>query len=135
MFNLHFQTELQGLTGTIRFDNQGFRTDYSLDIVELSPKNETTQTIGNVDQSTFNLSRIEIAKEEKRKELETVQNKTFRVMIAVVCFMAKLSLSKGLDLSSSVYLTTSLGTMCVHCLFFFNSSRSHTSCFKSLQPS
>lgn len=78
------QTEIEGLTGSIRFDNQGFRTDYSLDIVELSPTDDSTMTIGNVDPITFNLTRIERAKEELRKELESVRNKTFRVQIAIV---------------------------------------------------
>lgn len=83
LINFMKTTELDGLTGTIRFDNQGFRTDYSLDIVELSPDDEQTMTIGNVDINTFNLSRIERAKEEMKKDLEAVRNKTFRVMIAI----------------------------------------------------
>ncbi|KAK3923037.1 Glutamate receptor ionotropic, kainate 2 [Frankliniella fusca] len=83
LINFMRTTEIEGLTGTIRFDNQGFRTDFSLDIIELSPDMESTMTIGNVDLTTFNLTRIERAKDELRRELESVRNQTFRVMIAI----------------------------------------------------
>lgn len=83
LLNFMRTTEIEGLTGTLRFDNQGIRTDYSLDIVELSPDMESTVTIGNVDLNTFNLSRIERAKDDLRRELESVRNKTFVVQIAL----------------------------------------------------
>ncbi|KAE8743138.1 hypothetical protein FOCC_FOCC011231 [Frankliniella occidentalis] len=83
LLNFMRTTEIEGLTGTLRFDNQGFRTDYLLDIVELSPAGESTVTIGNVDLNTFNLTRIERAKEDQRRVLETVRNMTFRVQIAI----------------------------------------------------
>lgn len=34
--NVLFQVEMKGLTNLIKFDNQGFRTDFLLDIIELS---------------------------------------------------------------------------------------------------
>ncbi len=33
---LHFQTEIDGLTGRVKYDNMGRRSFFSLDLIELS---------------------------------------------------------------------------------------------------
>lgn len=76
------QVELRGLTNLIKFDNQGFRTDFLLDIVELSTNGMRKVGTWNSTQGvnftrTFSEQQIEI--------VENLRNKTLVVTMILVC--------------------------------------------------
>jgi hypothetical protein len=82
---LHFccflQTEVRGTTGVTRFDNEGFRSNLVLDIVELTY--DGLMSIGTWNSSDgVNLTRIHQA--SIQEGIESLQNKTFIVMTALV---------------------------------------------------
>lgn len=80
--------EIKGLTGVIKFDNQGFRSSFSLDIVELGK--EGLRKIGTWNASEgVNLTRT--FGEVYKQVVESLHNKTFIVTTILVCdlFVAK----------------------------------------------
>lgn len=67
---------MRGLTNLIKFDNQGFRTDFTLDVIELSPAN--IRLIGKwnkTDGVTFTRS----YSEHQNEIIENLKNKTLVV--------------------------------------------------------
>ncbi|CAH1182546.1 unnamed protein product [Phyllotreta striolata] len=68
--------EMKGLTGVIKFDHQGFRTDFVLDIIELS--REGLKKIG-VWNSTEGVNFTRTYGEAYTQIVEIIQNKTFVV--------------------------------------------------------
>jgi len=77
-----FQTETRGLTGLVKFDRDGFRSNIKLDIVRLTESGlmkigEWNSTIG---ESIDWLPEISVAKSDK---LLNIQNKTFIVLISL----------------------------------------------------
>lgn len=76
-----FQTETRGLTGLVKFDRDGFRSNIELDIVHLSEDGlvkigEWNSTAGeNIDW----LPEINI----KKSDIKFIQNKTFIVLISL----------------------------------------------------
>ncbi|PBC34948.1 Glutamate receptor, ionotropic kainate [Apis cerana cerana] len=86
--------EMTGLTGTIKFDHQGFRSDFILDIIELNNK-EGLKKIGTWN-STKGINFTRSYKEEYTQIVENLQNKTFivtTILSAPYC-MRKVSSNK-----------------------------------------
>lgn len=73
---------MTGLTGTIKFDHQGFRSDFILDIIELNNK-EGLKKIGTWN-STKGINFTRSYKEEYTQIVENLQNKTFIVTTILV---------------------------------------------------
>ncbi|XP_076630842.1 kainate-type ionotropic glutamate receptor subunit 1D isoform X3 [Colletes latitarsis] len=69
--------EMTGLTGIIKFDHQGFRSDFILDIIELNNK-DGLKKIGTWN-STKGINFTRSYKEEYIQIVENLQNKTFIV--------------------------------------------------------
>ncbi|KAL1455591.1 hypothetical protein WDU94_009675 [Cyamophila willieti] len=67
---------MQGLTGTIKFDNQGFRTNFLLEVIELSK--EGLQKIGTWN-STEGINFTRTYGEAYTQIVESLMNKTFVV--------------------------------------------------------
>lgn len=68
--------EMRGLTNVIRFDHQGFRTDFQLDIIELSPAGLREVGTWNVTQG-INFTRT--YGEHQQDIVENLKNKTLMV--------------------------------------------------------
>lgn len=76
---------MRGLTGTIKFDNQGFRTNFVLDIIDLS--REGLRKIGTWN-STSGVNFTRTYGEEYTQIVESLHNKTMIVTtILVGCLM------------------------------------------------
>lgn len=71
------QTIVQGLTGEVKFDNEGLRTQFTLDIVELSPSGLITVGLWNSSVG-LSWSRNYVASES------TDNNRTFVVITSLV---------------------------------------------------
>lgn len=75
------QVEMKGLTGVIKFDHQGFRSDFMLDVIELS--REGLKKIGTWNSSEgVNFTRT--YGEAYTQIVEIIQNKTFIVTTILV---------------------------------------------------
>lgn len=72
---------MQGLTGTIKFDNQGFRTNFLLDVIELNK--EGLSKIGSWN-STEGINFTRTYGEAYTQIVESLMNKTFTVCIILV---------------------------------------------------
>jgi ionotropic kainate glutamate receptor 2 len=70
------QAEMRGLTGVVKFDSQGFRTNFVLDIVELSK--DGLKKIGTWN-STEGVNFTRTYGEAYTQIVESLQNKTFVV--------------------------------------------------------
>lgn len=75
------QVEIQGLTNIIKFDHQGFRTDFVLDIIELS-----TTGLRKVGQwnSTRGVNFTRSFGDHQKEIVEYLQNKTLIVTTILV---------------------------------------------------
>lgn len=76
-----FQSEFSGLTGVIKFNQEGFRTDFAFETIELTEEGplktgEWNSTIGF--QILRPLETVDVV------EVESLQNKTFVVITALV---------------------------------------------------
>lgn len=77
------QSEFDGVTGLVKFDHEGFRTDFRLDILDLTPKGLKRTGTWNISegvnftQLTYDDSSVTHAKRDLR-------NMSFVVMIALV---------------------------------------------------
>jgi hypothetical protein len=72
---------LRGLTGVVQFDNEGFRTNIVLDIMELSYNG--LQRVGTWNSSgKLNITRMFIP--ASAHDSESLHNRTFRVLTALV---------------------------------------------------
>lgn len=79
--------ELKGLTNLIKFDNQGFRSDFLLDIVELSAGG--MRKVGTWN-STQGVNFTRTFTEQQSEIVENLRNKTLVVtMILVNSFLEK----------------------------------------------
>lgn len=78
---LMFQVEMRGLTGVIKFDNQGFRSNFVLDIVELTKEGLTKIGTWN---STEGVNFTRTYGEVYTQIVESLQNKTFIVTTILV---------------------------------------------------
>ena len=76
-----FQVEMRGLTGTIKFDNQGFRTNFVLDIIDLS--RDGLRKIGTWN-STSGVNFTRTYGEEYTQIVESLHNKTMIVTTILV---------------------------------------------------
>lgn len=83
---------LRGLTGMVQFDNEGFRTNIMLDIMELSYKG--LQRVGTWNSSgKLNITRR--VPPTSVHDSESLHNRTFRVLTALVSpVLHKLTLRK-----------------------------------------
>lgn len=74
---------MRGLTGVIKFDHQGFRSDFTLDIIELN--REGLKKIGTWN-STEGVNFTRTYREVYTQIVEIIQNKTFVVTTILVIF-------------------------------------------------
>lgn len=75
------QVEMKGLTGVIKFDHQGFRSDFTLDIIELT--RDGLQKAGTWNSSEgVNYTRS--YGENQKQIVEILQNKTLIVTTILV---------------------------------------------------
>lgn len=82
-FVLIFQTVVHGLTGEVRFDNEGLRTQFAVDIVELSSAGLIT--VGNWNSSKgLNMTRLPINRSVDQSSSDTFSNRTFVVITSMV---------------------------------------------------
>ena len=80
-FYISLQVELQGLTGRIKFDTLGFRSDFDLDIIEL--KKEGLVKVGSWSQeSGANFTRN--FTESYTEIVESLHNKTLKITTILV---------------------------------------------------
>lgn len=80
-FFLLQQVEIQGLTDIIKFDHQGFRTDFVLDIIELSPTG--LRKVGRWN-STRGVNFTRSYGDHQKDIVEYLQNKTLVVTTILV---------------------------------------------------
>lgn len=73
--------ELKGLTNLIKFDNQGFRSDFVLDIIELSPVG--MRKIGDWN-STQGVNFTRTFGDQQTEIVENLKNKTLIVTMILV---------------------------------------------------
>lgn len=79
------QVEISGLTGVIKFDNQGFRTDFELDVVEVNK--EGLYKIGTWNSSQgINFTRSFV--EAYSNIVDNLHNKTLVVTLILVSAFA-----------------------------------------------
>ncbi|XP_023319330.1 glutamate receptor ionotropic, kainate 1-like [Trichogramma pretiosum] len=77
LINYMKNVEMTGLTGTIKFDNQGFRSDFTLEIMELNTKNGLEE-IGSWN-SSFGINFTRSFREVYTQMIDSLQNKSFIV--------------------------------------------------------
>jgi len=75
---------MRGLTGTIKFDNQGFRSNFVLDIIDLS--REGLRKIGSWN-STSGVNLTRTYGDVYTQIVESLQNKTFIVTVILVRYL------------------------------------------------
>lgn len=75
------QTVVNGLSGEVRFDNQGLRSQFALDIVELGA--DGLATVGQWNSSTATLNWTRDALADDGDISNSLNNKTFTIMIAL----------------------------------------------------
>ncbi|XP_046669515.1 glutamate receptor ionotropic, kainate 2-like [Homalodisca vitripennis] len=82
LINYMKMSEFQGITGLVKFDNEGFRTDFRLDILDLKPEGlRKTGTWNITDGVNFTqLENDDSGLDDLRREL---RNMSFIVMIAL----------------------------------------------------
>lgn len=81
-----YKTLVNGLTGEVRFDNHGYRSNFAVDVIEL-----TSSGIAKVGTwNSSSRSRLKIT-EQRKKEIEdtevdsdSMRNKTYIVVTALV---------------------------------------------------
>ena len=76
------QTEMRGLTGLVKFDTSGFRSDFQLDILNLGWNG--ISKIGTWN-STTNIDWIPESSSIDPNAGLSLRNMTFRVLISLVC--------------------------------------------------
>lgn len=80
---IFLQSELNGMSGLVKFDHAGFRSNFVLDIVELSFESGLTKK--GTWNSTEGLKLTHFPQNYgPSMDVENLQNKTFVVMIAMV---------------------------------------------------
>lgn len=86
---------MTGLTGIIKFDHQGFRSDFVLDIIELNSK-EGLKKIGTWN-STKGINFTRSYGDVYTQIVENLQNKTFIVTTILVSNVSKMSIKHQND--------------------------------------
>lgn len=76
-----FQVEIRGLTDIIKFDHQGFRSDFTLDVVELGPSGLRKTGTWN---STQGVNFTKTYGEQQMEIVENLKNKTLIVTTILV---------------------------------------------------
>lgn len=77
---------MRGLTNLIKFDNQGFRTDFTLDVIELSPSG--IRKVGDWN-STQGVNFTRSYGDHQNDIVENLKNKTLVVTTILVKFFKK----------------------------------------------
>lgn len=85
---------MTGLTGLIKFDHEGFRTDIQLDIVEVTAEGLVKKGSWNTSEGT-NFTQTLIESEEEEDSKMDMRNVTFVVMISLVRSLATILLNVG----------------------------------------
>jgi glutamate receptor, ionotropic, invertebrate len=88
---------MRGLTDVIKFDHQGFRTDFVLDIVELGPTGLRKTGTWN---STQGVNFTKSYNEHQREIVEILQNRTLVVTTILVSLVQYFFLSLFFSTSS-----------------------------------
>lgn len=81
-FGIFLQVEMKGLTNLIKFDNQGFRTDFILDIIELSASG--IRKVGDWN-STQGVNFTRSFGDQQQDIVDNLKNKTLIVTALLVC--------------------------------------------------
>lgn len=76
------QSEVTGLSGLIKFDHEGFRSDFKLDIIELTSEGLIKKGTWNTTEGVNFTQTIETEDEANSKM--DLRNVTFVVMISMV---------------------------------------------------
>lgn len=82
---------MTGLTGLIKFDHEGFRTDIQLDIVEVTAEGLVKKGSWNTSEG-INFTQTLIESEEEVASASDMRNVTFVVMISLVRRLATILL-------------------------------------------
>lgn len=83
---------MTGLTGLIKFDHEGFRTDIQLDIVEVTAEGLVKKGSWNTSEG-INFTQTLIEPEEEVDSIMDMRNVTFVVMISLVRSLATILLN------------------------------------------
>lgn len=83
---------MTGLTGLIKFDHEGFRTDIQLDIVEVTAEGLVKKGSWNTSEG-INFTQTLIESEEEVASVSDMRNVTFVVMISLVRRLATILLN------------------------------------------
>lgn len=75
---------MTGLTGSIKFDHEGFRTDIQLDIVEVTAEGLVKKGSWNTSEGINFTQTLIIESEEEVASASDMRNVTFVVMISLV---------------------------------------------------
>lgn len=79
---------MKGLSSVIKFDHQGFRTDFTLDIIEIGPTG--LRKIGNWN-STQGVNFTRTFGEQQQEIAENLKNKTLIVTTILVWWLLGIS--------------------------------------------
>lgn len=90
---------MKGLTNVIKFDHQGFRTDFLLDIVELSPVG--LRIVGNWN-STQGVNFTRTYGEQQKEIVENLRNKTL-IVTAILVINIKLLKTIYIDNKNKIF--------------------------------
>lgn len=80
---MFFQSELKGMSGIIKFDHQGFRTNFKLDIIELTRDGLRRKGTWNTTEGV-NLTAMANSGDTSLNDKPDLRNMTFIVLIAIV---------------------------------------------------
>lgn len=80
----NFQSVIQGLTGEVKFDNQGLRTNFAVDIIELTWSGIAKVGVWNATEG-LNITRNQIT--SSIIDDGSLKNKTFVVITALVILL------------------------------------------------
>lgn len=84
---------MTGLTGLIKFDHEGFRTDIQLDIVEVTAEGLVKKGSWNTSEGINFTQTLIIESEEEVASTVDMRNVTFVVMISLVRRLATILLN------------------------------------------
>lgn len=85
---------MTGLTGLIKFDHEGFRTDIQLDIAEVTAEGLVKKGSWNTSEG-INFTQTLIESEEEEDSNLDMRNVTFVVMISLVRSLSTILLNVG----------------------------------------
>lgn len=79
------QKSIEGLTGTIKFDNEGLRSDFALEVVELGVDGLVPIGIWEFSKGYTLKKNYEVKKLEEEPDDGRLSHKSFVVITCLVC--------------------------------------------------